>query len=184
VVIVEGEPVSVPVSAKLEVVLVFCAKEDDVEAAGCVEAVLPTGGAMSVLALEEVVSEEEAAAIPEVRACSEVYAVTSTHLTDPPTDAGRAMILLRTEESLKATVLEVEGHQHGSGVVTVLPGSSQATHWFEVPLQYTKPAHSFSGSRQQLELQLLVRVLSYAKSLLCRDKSNQRNSHRYIQQDK
>lgn len=70
----------------------------------------------------------EAADEPAVRECWEAYAETSIQVTLMLRLAGRDMTLLRTEASEKATVLEVDGHQQGEGLDTVLPPSSHATH--------------------------------------------------------
>lgn len=67
--------------------------------------------------------------------CADAYAVTSSHVTESPRFAGNDMILVSREASVKATVLDVDGHQQVEGTETVLPSSSQATHSLEVPLQ-------------------------------------------------
>ena len=68
--------------------------------------------------------------VAEASACSDAYAATSFQVTLICRDAGRAMMLLRTDASVKATVLdaEAEGQAQGEGVETVPPLSSQATH--------------------------------------------------------
>lgn len=71
----------------------------------------------------------------EVRECSDSYAETSFHVTLCPRLAGKDRMSVSRDASLKATVLEVSGHQQGNGSETVLPPSSQATHSLEVPLQ-------------------------------------------------
>jgi len=80
------------------------------------------------------VAEDEAdvvGPVAEVRSCSALKAAMSSHFTLNPVAIGKDMMLVSTEASSKATVLEVSGHQHGEGVgiVTVVPpSSSQAIH--------------------------------------------------------
>jgi hypothetical protein len=79
-----------------------------------------------------VVSVSEEKPMAEARECSVVHASASFHVTVCPLVAGKDMIFLRTDESLKATVLESSsGHQQYDGLVTVVDPvsfSSHATH--------------------------------------------------------
>lgn len=65
------------------------------------------------------------------------------HATLSPFAVPKLTMLANLEASVKATVLEEVGHQHDFAVVTVpLPRfASQATHSFDVPLQYDRPTH-------------------------------------------
>lgn len=79
------------------------------------------------------------------------------HATLSPVAVPRLTTFASREASSKATVREVVGHQQGLALVTVLVPwfASQATHSFEVPLQYERPTHVSSSSRQ---FQLLART--------------------------
>lgn len=62
--------------------------------------------------------------------CAEEYASSSFQVTLPPCEAGNDMMLLSAVKSVKATVLEVLGHEQEAGLLTVIPSSAQAIHSF------------------------------------------------------
>ena len=64
----------------------------------------------------------------------------------------RLTTLASTDASLKATVRDDSGHQHGFVVVTVLDPrlSSHPTHSLDVPLQYVTPTHASPVARSVL----------------------------------
>ena len=137
---------------------IFCPTDKpELEVAGGTDVVVAVGkGVEELLATKPVtlLPEIEIATLPlcetkddvvdgvgvEVSECSDAYAETSIQVTLKPTAVGKDMMSVSLDASAKATVREVEGHQQGEGTETVPPVSSQATHSFEVPLQYTRPA--------------------------------------------
>jgi hypothetical protein len=72
------------------------------------------------------------------------------HAMLSPVAVPRLTTFASREASSKATVREVVGHQQVLALVTVLVPrfASQATHSFEVPLQYARPTHESSSPGQ------------------------------------
>jgi hypothetical protein len=74
-------------------------------------------------------------------------------VTLPPMLAGKDTMLSSGDVSLKATRRESSsGHQQGAGFVTVTGwfGCEQATHSFDVPLQYESPTQGSAARCQGL----------------------------------
>ena len=87
------------------------------------------------------------------------------------------------DASVKATVLDVLGHQHGFAVVTVAGPrfASQATHCSEVPLQYERPTQA-SPAASQYSI-AAAGFVSYQSMRLSQDKMNDRSLDRCSRPD-